>query len=221
MTQKRSKRYTAIAKPIERGIEHPPAEAVKLVKASSNAKFDETVELHLRMGVDPKHADQVVRGASVLPHGTGKTVRVVVFAQGDRARDAKDAPTASLTSRRFIDVKSPITSAIAGCSGLRSNRMRLTEKCDWPLNCAKTSANRVSSTVAGLTPALLALAWSACQAFRSSRRDNRTNSGFAMRLISCANGRFGAGGNVGSRLFQYCLARSNASDLSNSCRAMT
>jgi len=91
MTQTRSKRYTAIAKPIERGVEHTPAEAVKLVKAASNAKFDETVELHLRMGVDPKHADQVVRGAAVLPHGTGKTVRVVVFAQGDRARDAKAA----------------------------------------------------------------------------------------------------------------------------------
>jgi large subunit ribosomal protein L1 len=91
MTQKRSKRYTAVAKPIERGVEHPPADAIKLVKAASNAKFDETVELHLRMGVDPKHADQVVRGAAVLPHGTGKTVRVVVFAQGDRARDAKAA----------------------------------------------------------------------------------------------------------------------------------
>jgi large subunit ribosomal protein L1 len=91
MTQKRSKRYTEIAKPIERGVEHTPADAVKLVKAASNAKFDETVELHLRMGVDPKHADQVVRGAAVLPHGTGKTVRVVVFAQGERARDATAA----------------------------------------------------------------------------------------------------------------------------------
>ncbi len=91
MTQRRSKRYTEIATPIVRGVEHTPAEAVKLVKAASNAKFDETVELHLRMGVDPKHADQVVRGAAVLPHGTGKTVRVVVFAQGDRARDAKAA----------------------------------------------------------------------------------------------------------------------------------
>jgi large subunit ribosomal protein L1 len=64
---------------------------VKLVKAASNAKFDETVELHLRMGVDPKHADQVVRGSAVLPHGTGKSVRVIAFAQGDRARDAKTA----------------------------------------------------------------------------------------------------------------------------------
>ena len=91
MTQSRSKRYTEVAKTIERGVEHPPAAAVKLVKAAANAKFDETVELHLRMGVDPKHADQVVRGAAVLPHGTGKTVRVVVFAQGERARDAKAA----------------------------------------------------------------------------------------------------------------------------------
>ena len=91
MTQARSKRYEAVAKTIERGVEHPPAEAVKLVKAASNAKFDETVELHLRMGVDPKHADQVVRGSAILPHGTGKTVRVIAFAQGDRARDAKAA----------------------------------------------------------------------------------------------------------------------------------
>ncbi len=91
MTQRRSKRYTEIAKTVERGVERPPAEAVKLVKATANAKFDETVELHLRMGVDPKHADQVVRGAAVLPHGTGKTVRVIAFAQGDRAREAKAA----------------------------------------------------------------------------------------------------------------------------------
>jgi len=91
MTQRRSKRYGAIAKTVERGVEHPPAEAVKLVKAGSNAKFDETVELHLRMGVDPKHADQIVRGAAVLPHGTGKKVRVIAFAQGDRAREAQAA----------------------------------------------------------------------------------------------------------------------------------
>ncbi len=88
---KHGKRYRALAKNIERGVEHTPAEAVKLVKASANAKFDETVELHLRMGVDPRHADQVVRGAAVLPHGTGKNVRVIAFAQGDKARDAKAA----------------------------------------------------------------------------------------------------------------------------------
>jgi large subunit ribosomal protein L1 len=91
MTEKHGKRYTAIAKTVERGVEHAPAEAVKLVKAAANAKFDETVELHLRMGVDPRHADQVVRGAAVLPHGTGKSVRVIAFAQGDKARDAQAA----------------------------------------------------------------------------------------------------------------------------------
>jgi large subunit ribosomal protein L1 len=91
MTQKHSKRYTELAKKVEPQKEHTPAEAVKLVKATSNAKFDETVELHLRMGVDPKHADQVVRGAAVLPHGTGKTVRVIAFAQAEKARDARAA----------------------------------------------------------------------------------------------------------------------------------
>jgi len=91
MAVKHGKRYTALAKTIDRNVEHAPAEAVKLVKGSANAKFDETVELHLRMGVDPRHADQVVRGAAVLPHGTGRTVRVVAFAQGDRAREAQAA----------------------------------------------------------------------------------------------------------------------------------
>lgn len=91
MTQRRSKRFEALAKQVDRTVEHSPAEAVKLVKATSSAKFDETVEIHLRMGVDPKHADQVVRGAAVLPHGTGKSVRVVAFAQGEKAREAKAA----------------------------------------------------------------------------------------------------------------------------------
>lgn len=91
MTQKHSKRYDELAKQVEVGKEHTPAEAVKLVKQTSNAKFDETVELHLRMGVDPKHADQVVRGAAVLPHGTGKTVRVIAFAQAEKAREATAA----------------------------------------------------------------------------------------------------------------------------------
>jgi large subunit ribosomal protein L1 len=91
MTQRHSKRYAELAKKIERGREYAPAEGVKLVKETSQAKFDTTVELHLRMGVDPKHADQMVRGAAVLPHGTGKSVRVIVFAQGDKAREAQTA----------------------------------------------------------------------------------------------------------------------------------
>ena len=87
----RSKRYTELAAKIDRAKEYLPAEGIRLVKETSGAKFDTTVELHLRMGVDPRHADQMVRGASVLPHGTGRTVRVIVFAQGDKARDAQTA----------------------------------------------------------------------------------------------------------------------------------
>src|SRR5260370_20143425 len=89
--KKHGKRYRDLATKVERGREYSPDEGVKLVKDTSAAKFDTTVELHLRMGVDPKQADQMVRGAAVLPHGTGKTVRVIVFAQGDRARDAQAA----------------------------------------------------------------------------------------------------------------------------------
>jgi len=89
--KKHGKRYDELAKKVERTREYTPEEAVKLVKETSTAKFDTTVEIHLRMGVDPKQADQMVRGSAVLPNGTGKTVRVIVFAQGDRARDAQAA----------------------------------------------------------------------------------------------------------------------------------
>src|SRR5713226_8280562 len=89
--KKRGNRYTELAKKIARGREYTPAEGVKLVKDTSQAKFDTTVELHLRMGVDPKHADQMVRGAAVLPNGTGKKVRVIAFAQGEKAREAQAA----------------------------------------------------------------------------------------------------------------------------------
>src|SRR5439155_7333356 len=91
MAKKHGKRYTALAEKVRRGREYPPTEAAKLIKDTSQAKFDTTVELHLRMGVDPKHADQMVRGAAVLPNGTGKKVRVIAFAQGDKARDAQAA----------------------------------------------------------------------------------------------------------------------------------
>ncbi len=87
----RSRRYRELAEKVDRNTEYRPEEGVRLVKETSGAKFDTTVELHLRMGVDPRHADQMVRGASVLPHGTGRQVRVIVFAQGDRARDAQAA----------------------------------------------------------------------------------------------------------------------------------
>ena len=88
---KTGKRLRAAAATIERGRQHPLGEAVALVKSNATAKFDETVELALGLGVDPRHADQMVRGAVTLPHGTGKTVRVGVFARGEKADEAKAA----------------------------------------------------------------------------------------------------------------------------------
>ncbi len=85
---KKGKRYTEAAKLIEKTNVYDLSEAVALVKKSASAKFDETIEAHLRLGVDGRHADQQVRGAVVLPHGTGKTVKVLVFAKGDKVDEA-------------------------------------------------------------------------------------------------------------------------------------
>jgi large subunit ribosomal protein L1 len=82
------KRYQDAAKLIDRTRVYPVEEAVALAKETSNVKFDASVEAHLRLGVDPRHADQMVRGTVVLPHGTGKVVRVAVFAQGEKAQEA-------------------------------------------------------------------------------------------------------------------------------------
>ncbi len=88
---KRSKRYNNAATQIDRVVEYTLEDAVKLLKQSATAKFDETVEIAMRLGVDPRHADQMVRGTVTLPHGTGKDVRVLVFAQGDKVKEALDA----------------------------------------------------------------------------------------------------------------------------------
>lgn len=87
----RGKKYTDSAKLIDKSTFYETAEGMDLVCKSATAKFDETVELHVKLGVDSRHADQQVRGAIVLPHGTGKTVRVLVFAKGDKADAAKEA----------------------------------------------------------------------------------------------------------------------------------
>ncbi len=87
----RGKRYVDAAKLVDPGKVYEPAEALQLVKETARAKFDETVEVAVRLGVDPRHADQVVRGAVVLPHGTGKKVRVLVFAKGEKAKEAEAA----------------------------------------------------------------------------------------------------------------------------------
>ena len=84
----RGKKYQDAAKLVDRERSYAPGEAVDLLKQTSYAGFDSTAEAHLRLGVDPRHADQMVRGTVVLPHGTGKTVRVAVFAQGEKAQEA-------------------------------------------------------------------------------------------------------------------------------------
>ena len=88
---KRGKKYQDAAKLIDRTVQYDVAEAVSLVKKSATAKFDETVEAHIRTGCDGRHADQQIRGAVVLPHGTGKKVRILVFAKDAKAEEAKAA----------------------------------------------------------------------------------------------------------------------------------
>ena len=87
----KGKKYKQSAELIDKSKAYDPAEAIKLVCETSKAKFDETIELHVRLGVDSRHADQQVRGAVVLPNGTGKTVRTLVFAKGDKADAARAA----------------------------------------------------------------------------------------------------------------------------------
>ena len=88
---KKGKRYAEAAKLVDKTSVYDVEEAVSIVKKSASAKFDETVEAHIRLGVDGRHADQQVRGAVVLPHGTGKTVKVLVFAKGDKVAEAEAA----------------------------------------------------------------------------------------------------------------------------------
>jgi large subunit ribosomal protein L1 len=88
---KHGKRFREASSRVPEGTIYQPAEAVELVKGLSFAKFDETVDVAVRLGVDPRHADQIVRGTVVLPHGTGRTARVLVIAQGDKAREAEEA----------------------------------------------------------------------------------------------------------------------------------
>ena len=87
----RGKKYQNSAKQIDRAAQYEAKEAFELICKTASAKFDETVELHVKLGVDSRHADQQVRGAIVLPHGTGKTARVLVFAKGDKADEARAA----------------------------------------------------------------------------------------------------------------------------------
>ena len=88
---KHGKKYTEAAKLVDRSVFYEPSEAIALVKKTAVAKFDETVEVHIRTGCDGRHAEQQIRGAVVLPNGTGKTVKVLVFAKGDKLNEAEAA----------------------------------------------------------------------------------------------------------------------------------
>jgi large subunit ribosomal protein L1 len=96
------RKYAEAAAKVDRTRFYDPNSALDVVKSSAFAKFDETVEVSVNLGVDPRHADQIVRGTVVLPHGTGKTVRVLVVAQGDKAKEAEDA-SADFVGEEFVD----------------------------------------------------------------------------------------------------------------------
>lgn len=100
---KKGKRYLELVKSYDRTTTYEPAEAIDLVQKTAKAKFDETVELHIRLGVDSRHADQQVRGAVVLPHGTGRTKRVLVFAKGAKADEARDAGADFVGAEDMVD----------------------------------------------------------------------------------------------------------------------
>lgn len=88
---KRGKKYVEAAKKVDRTVQYDTADAISLVKSNATAKFDETIEVHIRTGCDGRHAEQQIRGAVVLPNGTGKTVKVLVFAKGDKVNEAEAA----------------------------------------------------------------------------------------------------------------------------------
>jgi len=98
----RGKQYKESAKLVDRSKLYDPAEAIELTKSTAKAKFDETVEVHIKLGVDSRHADQQVRGAVVLPNGTGKKVRVLVFAKGDKAKEAEEAGAEFVGAEEFL-----------------------------------------------------------------------------------------------------------------------
>ncbi|HEX5501662.1 MAG TPA: 50S ribosomal protein L1 [Thermomicrobiales bacterium] len=98
----RGKRYEAAAKQVDQDKAYRTAEAVTLLKQIAYANFDETVEVHFKLGIDPRHADQQVRATATLPHGTGKPVRVIVFAEGDAARVARDAGVEEIGSDELV-----------------------------------------------------------------------------------------------------------------------
>ncbi len=100
---KRGKKYLESLKAYDKTMQYDPIDALQLSIDTAKANFDETIEASVRLGVDPRHADQQVRGAIVLPHGTGKTLRVLVFAKGDSAKEAQEAGAEYVGGDEFVD----------------------------------------------------------------------------------------------------------------------
>jgi len=103
MAQHHGKRFRKLIENFDKKSLYTPAEAIDIVKKNANAKFNETVEIHIRLGVDPKKSDQNVRGTVLLPHGTGRTVRVIAFAKGDNAKAATEAGADIVGDQDLID----------------------------------------------------------------------------------------------------------------------
>ena len=99
----RGKKYKDALKNIDKSAAYTPSEAIGVVLKNATAKFDETIEVHVRLGVDGRHADQQVRGSVVLPNGTGKTVRVLVFAKGDKEKEAQEAGADYVGGQEYVD----------------------------------------------------------------------------------------------------------------------
>ena len=115
---KKGKKYLEAAKLVDRTVQYETAEAVSIVKKTAVAKFDETIEVHIRTGCDGRHADQQIRGAVVLPHGTGKTVKVLVFAKNAKADEALAAGadtyvTGTMSYNTLLDAKAAGLNVIA------------------------------------------------------------------------------------------------------------
>ena len=100
---KRGKKYRESVKSYDKTVQYDPSEALQIAIDTAKANFDETIEASVRLGVDPRHADQQVRGAIVLPHGTGKTQRVLVFAKGDSAKEAEEAGADYVGGDEFVE----------------------------------------------------------------------------------------------------------------------
>ena len=151
----RGKKYTDSAKQIDKSMLYDTADAMELIVKTAPAKFDETVELHVKLGVDSRHADQQVRGAIVLPHGTGKTQRVLVFAKGDKAEAAK-AAGADFVSPKAGTVTPDVAKAITEIkAGKVEYRLDKTNIIHCPIGKVSFGAEKLTENFTALMGAII------------------------------------------------------------------